>query len=958
MYKQYNKIGTCVLLFSFMSAALSAVTILPEDTISHTDIGRKLTGKSATYAISKTSGDVLYRTAVPNLSNALAGNLSGLTVMQTSGEPGWDAATLTLRGMSTFNNANMTIFLDGFETNYSAIQCLSPFEIADVILLKDAAALVMLGVKGGNGALWITTKRGIKAKPSIQLHARAGLQQPGKLNKPFGSADYARLYNEAYSNDNNRIWQPIYSQTDIEKYRDGSDPVFHPNVDWYDEVLRSNTPFYNADLSFTGGNDVVKYFLMLGYANAKGLYDVDKSQEVTSNLDFKRYNIRANLDFNISSVLEAKLNVGGKIEDRKSPNYVGNTLWNNMSKYPSLAYPVQLSGNRWTGNGIFPDNPVAAVRDLGYNSTHDMDIQFSFMVKEKLDFLLKGLYLTEAISFNAYSRGTYNKTKDYTRYEAFLNGSGEVDYRKTLTNTDTDYEIYDDNGTTQWNRDAFEVAVGYDNTFDKNIVSSIIKYHLNTYRNSISDNGANGVNAKYGFRNVSGNFNYMYDHRYIAEFGFSASGSDNYKHKWSFYPALSAAWVVTNEHFIPANKYLGQLKLRLSGGLTGNDKFDDGRYLYQQYYGYGNGYGVGNAVPNWIYGIYQYRLANENIGSEKSLKYNLGIDASFFMNRLDMTLDLYYEKREDILAQNNELMAVLGVDVPYENIGKVTNKGLELQLVYKDRVGRDFSYSVSGMFNYNHNKIDYMAEEYRSESYMWRTGRRIGTPFGLESAGFYDIDDFDLNGKLLTEKNGVKVPSPNFGSVQPGDIKYIDNNGDGVINENDETAIGRSYYPQWNMALNLGVCFKQFDLSCLFQGVLGREVNLLDAGYDVIAFVDNANAPRIAEERWAYYPDQEIDTRWTATYPRLTTTRNDNNYRNSTFWMKNGDYFRLQNIELGYTLPSRLTQRVNIQKVRFYVNASNLCTVSSLLRDYDIDPEVMTGYPVMRSYNIGVNLNF
>lgn len=958
MYKQYNKIGICVVLLSFMSTALFATGTLSGDTISPTNKKKEVIGKYATYAISGTNGDALYKTAVSNLSNALAGNLSGLTVIQNSGEPGWDAATLTLRSMSTFNNSNMTIYLDGFETNYSAIQYLSPFEIADVIVLKDAAALSMLGIKGGNGALWITTKRGIKAKPSIQLHARAGLQQPGKLNKPLGAADYAGLYNEAYSNDNNRIWSPVYSQSDINKYRDGSDPIFHPDVDWYDEVLRNNTPFYNADLSFTGGNDVVKYFLMLGYANTKGLYDVDKNQEVMSNLDFKRYNIRANLDFNISSVLEAKLSVGGKIEDRKSPSYVGSTLWNNMARYPSLAYPVQLPGNRWTGNSIFPDNPVASIRDLGYNSTHDMDIQFSFMVKEKLDFLLRGLYLTEAISFNAYSRGTYNKTKDYTRYEAFLNDRGEIDYRKTLTNMDTDYEIYDDNGTTQWNRDAFEVAIGYDNRFDRHFVSSLVKYHQDTYRNSISDNGANGVNAKYGFRNVLGYLNYMYDQRYVAEFGFSASGSDNYKHKWSFYPALSAAWIVTNESFIFANRYLSSLKLRLSGGLTGNDKFDDGRYLYQQYYGYGNGYGLGNAVPNWVYGIYQYRLANENIGPEKGLKYNAGVDASFFNNRLDMILDLYYEKRKDILAQNNELMAVLGVDVPYENIGRVINKGMELQLSYHDKAGKDFRYSVTGMLNYNYNKIDYMAEEFHSEAYMWRTGRRIGTPFGLEAIGFYDVDDFDANGKLLTEKNGIKVPVPNFGSVQLGDIKYIDKNGDGVINENDETAIGRSYYPKWNLALNLGLFFKQFDLSCLFQGVLGRDVNLLDAGYDVIAFVDNANAPRIAGERWAYYPDQNIDTRETATYPRLTTTRNDNNYRNSTFWMKNGDYFRLKNVELGYTLPSRLTEKAHIRKVRFYVNASNLLTASSLLRKYDLDPEVMRGYPITRSYSIGVNFNF
>lgn len=903
------------------------------------------TGRGLTHAVDSVSGQTLQHTMVPNISNALAGQMAGLTVMQTTGEPGDDAATLTMRGQSTFGNDAMLVILDGFETTYSAIQYLTPAEIADVRVLKDAAATSLYGMKAAGGVLVVTTKRGTVSRPRIALSTHTGWQQAGTLPRPLRAYDYATLYNEAYSNDHGRQWTPYYSAADLEAWRKGGDAM-HADTSWYDETLRSSAPTYNADLTFSGGSQAVRYFLLLGYHDNRGLYtDCSDAQNTTST----RYNMRANVDFYISPILEAQLNVGGKIEDRRGPGYDSNALWQNLAKYPANAYPARVDG-KWMGNSTYPDNPLASLAATGYRSTHDVDLQYSFMLRENLDFLTPGLYLQEQLAFNNYSRGTYNKTRDYQRWEPYVTPGGAVDYRQTLTNTDTDYTILDDNGTNLWARSAFEVKAGYDRTFGRHALSAQAQYHQDMYRMTIGEDAAGGNNVNYGFRNVTTLANYMYADRYVAEIAVACSGSDNYLTKWHTYPTASVAWIASNEKFLSGAQRIDLLKLRLSAGLSGNDRFDGGRYLYQPYYTYGNGYGVGNAVPTIIYGIFPYRIANADFGPERSMKLNAGVDGAFFGKRLTTTVDAYYEKRSHIPALNNDLMATIGTDVPYENIGKMTSRGAELSVAYTDKSSFGLHYTVKGIFAVNANTIDYMAEEYRPESYMWRTGHRFGKQFGLVAEGLYDITDFDGEGRLLSG------PTPGFGQVQPGDIKYRDLNADGVIDQRDHTVIGQGLFPKLNASLGVLLEWRGIDLQCLWQGVAGRDVNLLDAGYNTIAFVDNANAPEIAKNRWVYYPELGLDTRATATYPRLTTTQNLNNYQASTFWMHDGSFLRLKNVEVGYSLPSTLMQKNRMESIRLFFNATNVLTLSSLRRDYGMDPEVMNGYPLQKSFNFGINI--
>lgn len=893
----------------------------------------------STTAVSSVSGDALYKTPTANLTNTLYGLLPGLVSMQRQGEPGYDQSWMTIRGIGSYNYDSFTVYVDGFQTNMSFVQYLTPAEIESISILKDAAALAPLGMKGANGAIWIVTKRGQVGKPTTRVQLRTGMQQPIKVTKPLSSYDYATLYNEAVSNDNGRVWNPRYTNTQLDAYRSGNGI----NTDWYDEVLRSSTPFSSADATFSGGSDAAKYFVMLGHVSSNGIYDIEKKDN-RSNAQLQQYNLRSNFDFTLFNIFEGKVDLGGRIEDRKYPAYSGGGLWRNLERYPNNIYPVRNDNGTWTGTSTYPDNPVASVNELGYNSTRDRTLQANFSLKEKLDFITEGLYLSQAVSFNNWTRGSYGVTKNYARY---------IGDALQTPDQDTNYEVRDDWGTNQWDWKQFQVTAGYDRTFGVHKLSSAINYLQYSYHVDENMNGAAGINTAYGFQNIGGRVHYANNDKYVAEFSFAYSGSDNYRkgNRFGFYPAISGAWIMSNERFMEDNNSIQFLKIRASAGMSGYDTFSGGRYLYAQYYDYRGSYPTGNGEPTWRRGLTDAYTANPDIFAEKSMKYNLGVEMQSF-NKLSLTLDAFMDKRSGIISVDNSIMAPAGIAPPYRNLGKVTTSGVELSAAFHDRIG-EVAYNIGGMVTYIKDKIDYMAELAPPSPDASRTGRPIGTWIGYDAIGFYDISDFDSEGKL----NNLPVPA--FGEVQPGDIKYRDLNDDGVIDERDMLEIGKSPYPDWTYSLFTDIEYKGFDFSVLFQGTAGRDVNLLnDARNKVVAFEDNGNVYEWAKGRWAYYPDQGIDTRNSATYPRLSTLGNNNNYRNSNFWIKSGNFLRLRNVEIGYTLPKEFLTRMNLSNARIFVNGVNLLTISSLFSDYNIDPETMSGYPGMKSYNIGIAVGF
>lgn len=899
----------------------------------------------STSAISSISGDEAFETPTTNLTNTLYGRLAGVAVMQGSGQLGFDIANMTIRGKGTFNNDDsFCVFVDGFETDPSFVSTLLPTEIDHVYVLKDASALSTFGMKGANGVLWIETRRGHSGKIKIDLNLRTGWQQPRQITKPLGSARYASLYNEAVSNDNGNVWSPYYTREQIARYASGEGT----DTDWYDETLKSSGRFTSTDLAISGGSNAVKFFTLIGYMNSNGFYDVNRD-DTHCNTRYDQYTIRTNLDFSMFNIFEGRVDIGGRMIDNKRPNYSDDGLWYNLSTYPNNIYGVFDQGiddnNHWSGTATHPDNPVASIRGLGFRSNRDRSFQANFSLKEKLDFITKGLYLTEAASFSTWNRGSYWMNRTYARV---------IDGKNQTSDKNSDYAPSDDRGTNQWTWNQFRVQAGYDRTFGVHGITAALDYENYTRHVDADMNGNAGVQTEYGHQAFNGRVNYMYDARYIAEFGFSYCGSDNYAkgNRYKFYPAVSAAWVVSNEDFLKSVSFVDLLKLRLSYGTTGYDYYAGGRYLYTQYYVAGNTFPVGNdGNPTWEKSLIPAYLANSGITAEKSTKINVGINANLLQS-LRFTVDFFQDKRSDIVTVDNHYPAGVGVTPPYRNVGKVTTRGLDMTVNYSRAFG-DFRFNVGGTLSYIKDKIDYMAEIAPASALAAKTGNCLGAIFGYKALGFYNVDDFDSDGALK-----ASIPTPTFGTVQPGDVRYADINGDNLVNEEDMMKISDGSNPDLYYSFNANLAYKGFDLGFLFQGVGNRDINLLDASNKVVAFRNNSTVYSIAEGRWAYYPEQGIDTRAAATYPRLSTADNTNNYKNSTLWIKNGSFLTLRNVELGYTLPRSICSKIGMERLRIYVNGVNLLSFSSLKSDYDMDPERMTGYPGIKSYNIGLSVGF
>jgi TonB-linked SusC/RagA family outer membrane protein len=917
---------------------------------------------NSTGAVSTVSGDVLYSTPTPNLTNTLYGRLPGLTVTQGSGEPGADNASIGIRGVGTYSNGgignysngsngynNFKIFVDGFEVNEDYFSYISPAEIESISILKDAAALATFGMRGANGVIWVTTKRGKIGKPTVQFEARTGFQSPTNINTPLNSYQYATLYNEAASNDAGDVWTPKYSATQLQAYQNGTGT----DVDWYKEVLKSHTPYTDGDLAFNGGDSSARYNVVFDYANQQGLYNVANTDN-TSNEQFARYNLRTNLNFNMFKIFEARVDLNGRIEDRKSPNYSSPQLFSDLATYPSNIYPATVNG-QYSGTALYPNNPYGSINGLGWISSETKILQANFGLREHLDFITPGLYLDEAVSISSNSIDSYDKTATYARY---FNGVTTTTDKTTPTTASALNPVQQET----WKQPT--ITLGYAHDFGKSHITSAVDYDESDYL------GEGLFGYEYHYENISGKANYNYDNRYVAEFGFSSFGSDAYApgNQWGFYPAVSGAWIVSNENFLKSNPIINFLKIRASVGKTGSSDSQstsnlssystNGRYLYQQYYTATGQFYTGDGTPSQAGTLNPLFIANPGIFAEQSIKYNVGADLTLFKN-LNMSLDAFMDKRSNIITLDNSIPGDFGDNLIFNNVGKMTDKGFEASVSYANKSGQ-VGYSLTGMASYNKNKIDYEAEIPTAYPYNAQTGRPYGTPIGLVATGFYQLSDFNADGSLKAGE-----PVPQFGKVQPGDIKYKDLNNDGKIDQTDVTSIGNSPFPTLTYSFGGDISYKGFDFSVFFQGTAGASVDILYTGPgsttlnpQTVAFVNNGNAYSIAQNAWAYYPDQGIDTRATATYPRLTTQGNPNNYQPSTFWMKSDDYLRIRNAEFGYTFNTAFLRSIKLSKLRVYVNAVNPVTWSSLLKYYHMDPESYTGYPALKSFNLGISATY
>ena len=886
-------------------------------------------------SISTVKGAELCKSFTTNVANTLYGRLSGLTVQQGSGEAGADAPTLSSRGVNTFGTGKgMFIVIDGFPSTEKLFEQMSPLEIESISLLKDGSATVIYGDRAANGVLVVTTKRGQISPLKVNFSVQIGFQQADRLPQFLDSYDYARLYNEALANDGKTA---KYTQADLTAYKNGSDPLYHPYVNWYQKMLQKNSPLVNYDFNASGGSETIRYFVLFNIVNNDGIYarTADQSQ-YTKDESYSRYNFRNNVDITLSKNLSAIVNLGGSIEDKTTPGVYETTdnIFSLMASIPSNAFPVSVATNKPGGNSLYA-NPWSEITQRGYVSTLNRSAQASVKLTQDLGMITPGLNISGTIGFNNYFKSYSIKTRNYERYSV-ADSSGLPVYISYGQNTSL---VGSESKSYQWRNSSYQGFVNYDRTFGIHGIHAMILANYDDYTESNNyDDATTNTILPYKHVGMGGRFTYSLKQLYIAEFSFGYTGNDDFAtgHRFGFFPAGSLGWVVSNEKFLNGNSVVNYLKVKGSYGLTGNGNIGGTRFMYNQSYTW-SGYNLGTQNGS-VSTLVQGSLANSNATWEKQKSFNIGFESTLF-NSFNINFDYFIQNRYDILAKPYSTVPdFLGISLPDMNVGKVSNKGFEATIRYTNNKIKDLNYFVETGAWLAQNKITYNAEAPQLYNYLYTTGQIVDQPFMLQAIGLFK-DQADID----------KSPKQTFETVQPGDLKYKDQNGDGVINSSDYVAAGYTNMPELTLSFHAGATYKGFDVDMLFQGAFDRSVYLSGSYYE--AFQDYGSISSIALGRWT------TETASTATYPRLSSKNNLNNYAKSSFWQWNGDFIKLRSLEIGYSISHKISERLHIEKIRAFVNGTNLFSLDHMKGL--MDPESVSegvGYPVMRTISLGLSI--
>lgn len=940
----------------------------------------------------------LVQSPAANINNMLAGRLPGLVVNQyAGGEPGVDRSELFIRGKSTYGNQSPIIIVDGIERDMSY---LAPDEIETVSILKDAVATAPYGIRGANGVIVVTTKRGQSAdKATVDFKASYGLNTPAQLPELLGSADYATLYNEALVNDAKRSGGSVenlklFAPEAIDKFRrakgDNSDGLGY-NWDYFDYIFRT-APQHEYNLSIRGGNDIAKYFVMGGYMGQDNNYDHVDLSKYNVAPKFQRYNFRSNIDVNITKNLWVKLNLGARITNRTSPGTSASRLMTlAMTQPPYLPIILEPNSQPSTqnyllnnpsgllfGNQIYRFNVLGELTRSGYHTEKNTYLEGSFAVGWNMDFITKGLSVDGVFSYDAKEQqwvrrelGTYSEGyRVYPNYATFQ-PTGGIDkfmnpefYNGTYTNGNK-YTVDQTVGnsftqSSPFNRTFIQAKINYNRLFNqKHNVTGMLLFNRSSQ--SVYDAGNSRASVDIRYQGMTGQFTYNYLEKYLAEFNFGYNGSENFIEgkRYGFFPAGALGWVISKEKFMDHTKdWLSFLKLRASMGLVGNDKMPgDARFGYLAFFQGGDGYSFGEQnFNNGQSGLREGRLANEQITWEKSRKTNMGLDIGFLKNKMNFNIDVFEDYRYDIITELGSddigFPAVVGKGSPLINIGKVRNRGVDIEFSYSDMIGDDFRFFLKPNFTFSRNKLVYRQEVPRQYDYRQATGKRLYENF------VYVFDHF-----VKDQAEADQLNQSNFqpwGTLGPGDVVYKDLNGDGKITDlGDRTVMGNPRSPEIQFGLPITLQYKGFDFSLLFQGALNSSILLKDAAvWDFPTF----DQDKLGSVRPLHMGRWTPETAQTATYPALHIGNSENNKNsNSSLFLYDAKYLRLKNIEIGYNLPKDLIRKIGLNQLRVYAQGMNLFTWSGL-KDLSIDPEMgnVSGYwyPILKVYNFGINLNF
>ena len=902
-----------------------------------------------------------------NLSTALAGQLSGIVAMSRSGEPGKNsAADFYIRGVSSFTgNTSPLVLVDGVERDLDLVDT---EDIASFSILKDASASAVYGVRGANGVILITTKKGAVGKPQVNVRTEFGFTQPTKKPKMVNSAQWAELYNEAYSTN-------YYSAEDIEMYRSGADPDLYPNVDWFDTMFNNMAANQRVNLNITGGSDIVRYYVAGSFYNESSIYkNAGNIYGYDSSIRYNKFNFRANVDLNLTKSTVINLNLANIYEKSFGPGF-GDTdsdIWSYLFMTSPNAFPVEYSDGRLSGPSTDSGyNPWNMLVHSGYREQFWNSAQSLIGVTQDIGALwepLKGLTANIKFSWDAWNTTLQRRSKSPTFYHArgraedgsliYDDENGDGIWEPVHTGDETlSYGIGRSGTMTRY----VEGSLTYNRLFGEHRVGALFLYNHKIYTDTQA--GSSSASLPYKDQGIAGRLTYAFRDTYFLEVNMGYNGSENFArgHRFGFFPAVALGWMMSSEKwFEPATKVIDMLKWKASYGKVGNDDIGGTRrWVYEPTIVTGGSWYYGQSANQGGSGIRVGEVENLEASWEEALKLNAGVEFSLF-NKVRVQADYFREKRQGIFLQRAGLPAIVGVStVPYVNIGETLNQGFDATVEYMHKVNDDLFITARGNFTFNRNTLINNAEPDWEYRYQNRIGKPFGSggstqPFGLIALGLFE-----------SEEEIANSPVQNFGEYRVGDIKYQDVNGDGIVDEQDAVAIGYTNLPEITYGFGATAQWKGWDFNLFFQGVARTSFFL--SGSSIRSPFSTGNMERAAINEDVYgnvwMSTNTAEQNAGVTYPRLSAgsggAGSTNNNRASTWWLRDGSFLRLKSMEIGYSLPQHILQKSFIKSLRFYISGNNLLCFSPFkLWDPEKGTSDGSGYPLNRTFSIGFNANF
>ena len=904
---------------------------------------------TVTGAISAVGSDEILKSPSASVANSLTGKVTGLASVQYSGQPGQDEATLYVRGVASLTEERSAplMIVDGVERSFMQ---LDPNEVESITVLKDASATAVYGVRGANGVIIVTTRRGKEGPARITANVSTGMQIPIGLMDFTDSYTYAMMYNQAQLNDNPELDPNLlkFSPEAIEAFLTGSDPLIYPDIDWVDYIMKPSTMQTKGNVNISGGSKKVKYFVSLAYLNQDGLFRTF-DRDYDYNFSFNRYNYRSNIDIDLTKTTKVGITIGGRVGIRNQPNANMNQAFRNISWSVPFSGAGIVDGRYIRSGELYISGPkkdgLTEFYGQGFQNLTSNDLNFDIDLKQDLSAFLKGLTFRTKISYNSFY--THNKIRNSSvanyepYYRATIDSTAVGDSTIVFRKNGSDGTLSYSENTSKGRNNYTEFGLDYARKFgDHNVTGLVLYNQRKVYYPSQFSYIPTAVVG------LVGRVTYDYRTKYLLDLNLGYNGSENFAEgrRFGLFPAVSAGWIVSEESFFPETMLISYLKLRASYGLVGNDKIGSDRFLYlpDSYTLNAGGYNFGANVPTNQPGAAEGQIGNPLVTWETARKQNYGLDMNLFGGKLGLNVDYFREYRKDILTKRQTVPGYLAIDLPAVNIGEVKNQGYEIELKWRQKIRPDVRYWINLNTSHAVNEIIFMDEVEQPEPYLYRTGHPVNQYFGYIFEGFYDesADNGDLPDHLY--------------ELKPGDMTYKDLNGDSIINQLDQRAIGYTAYPQDVFGLNLGINIKEFDIS-IYIAAATHTSRMLDEQYRKAfgATLDRSLMQYMADGAWT--PKNAEN----ATFPRMTLTGSENNTKDSDFWVRDASYIRLKNVEMGYNFKGKTLRNIGVKSMRVYANGYNLITLSNLKV---ADPESRTGrfpaYPLTKIYNIGIKMNF